>query len=85
MLGHPGWYIGLSIAFVCILLVVICVASILMLARKIGAQAYDVAVALENIGDNTDVLRAVPSVNDMITGVYGAVGAVRATFLEGGK
>lgn len=84
-MGHPGWYIGLAIAFVLIWIVVICVAQILGLARRVSEQAYEVAEALEAIGDNTDVLRAIPNVNDLITGVYGAVGAVRTTFLEGGR
>ena len=84
-MGHPGWYIGFAIAFVLIWVVVICVATILNLARRISLQAIDIADALQETGENTDILQAVPGVTDQITGVYGAVGAVRSTFLEGSR
>lgn len=82
-MGHIAWYLAFFVAFVLILAVVICVASILDLARRISIQARELAVALNATGRNTDVLQAVPGVNTMIGSVYGVVGKIRTRVLEG--
>jgi hypothetical protein len=43
-----GWYIGFGIAILVIGIVVTCVAAILMLARRIGTQAYQIELALDD-------------------------------------
>lgn len=82
-MGSFAWYLGFFVAFTLILVVVICVAAILDLARRISVQARELSVALNATGRNTDVLQAVPSVNSMIGSVYGVVGKVRTRVLEG--
>jgi len=81
-MGSSAWYIGLISGFLLVLAVVICVANILNLARRISVQARELSVALNGTSDNTDVLHLIPSVNEMIGTVYGAVGAVRTNVLE---
>lgn len=82
-MGSAPWYAGLTVAFVLVLVVVICVASILNLARRISVQARELSVSLHETAGNTDVLQVIPSVNEMVVTVYGAIGAVRARVFEG--
>jgi hypothetical protein len=84
-MGGTGWYIGLFIGLAAVFVIVICVANILSLARRISGQARELALTLKQTKENTDVLHALPGVNKMITDVYGAVGLVRSEVLEGGK
>jgi|GEM_PF-6477648 len=84
-MGHPGWYVGLVIAFVLVWVVVICVATILNLARRISVQAREIAVALNAAGRNTEVLQVIPAVNDQVIRVYAGVGGVRAKLFGGGR
>lgn len=84
-MGNPGWYIGLFLGLAAVFAVVICVANILNLARRISGQARELALTLSETKSNTDVLHALPGVNKKITDVYGAVGLVRTKVLEGGK
>lgn len=81
-MGSSAWYIGLVVGFALVLAVVICVANILNLARRISVQARELSVALNATGTNTDVLQVIPSVNELIVTVYGAIGAVRTNVLE---
>lgn len=81
-MGSSGWYIGMIVGFVLVLTVVVCVANILNLARRISVQARELSVALNATGHNTDVLHVIPSVNEMIVTVYGAIRAVRTNVLE---
>ena len=81
-MGSPAWYIGLIVGFALVLAVVICVANLLNLARRISVQARELSVALNATGNNTDVLQVIPSVNELIVTVYGAIGAVRTNVLE---
>ncbi|WP_183097965.1 hypothetical protein [Nocardioides pelophilus] len=84
-MGHPGWYFGLVIAFVLVSVVVICVATILNLARRISVQVREIAVALSATGRNTDILQVIPAVNEQVVQVYAAVSGVRAKFFGGGR
>jgi len=81
-MGSPAWYFGLAVGFSLVLVVVVCVANILNLARRISVQARELSVALNATGNNTDVLHVIPSVNAMIVSVYGSIGAVRTNLLE---
>lgn len=85
MSWHPGWYIGFIVALAAVFVIVICVATILSIARRIAMQARELALALNVTKKNTDVLHALPGVNKQIVDVYGAVGLVRTKVLEGGK
>jgi len=64
-----GWYWGFAIAAVLIAVVVILVADILALARKIGTQALDITGALNDSRENTQPLWEVEKVNDSIRGI----------------
>jgi hypothetical protein len=59
-----GWYIGFVIAILVIAIVVTCVASILVLARRIGEQAIAIEEALDASRVRTLGLWNVANVND---------------------
>lgn len=84
-MGGPVWYIGIVIALALVWVVVICVAVILNLARRISVQARQLAVALNAAAINTDVLQVIPAVNEQVVRVYGGVGGVRAKLLGGAR
>lgn len=58
-----GWYVGLSVAFAIIVVVVAVVASILTLAVRIAGQAPLAAEGLNAVADNTSLIPAVDTVN----------------------
>jgi hypothetical protein len=58
-----GWYVGLSIGFAVIVVLVAVVASILTLAQRISQQAPLAAAGLEAVGRNTSLIPAVHAVN----------------------
>ncbi len=58
-----GWYLGLSIAFAIIVVVVAVVASILTLAQRISQQAPLATAGLEAVAENTSLIPAIPTVN----------------------
>jgi len=58
-----GWYVGLSIGFALIVVVVAVVASILTLAARIAEQAPVAAAGLDGVAENTSLIPAVATVN----------------------
>lgn len=58
-----GWYLGLTIAFAIIVVVVAIVASILTLAARIAEQAPVAAAGLAQVRENTSLIPAVEAVN----------------------
>lgn len=58
-----GWYVGLSLAFAIIVVVVAIVASILTLAARIAEQAPVAAAGLAQVRENTSLIPAVEAVN----------------------
>jgi hypothetical protein len=58
-----GWYVGLSIAFAIIVVVVALVASILTLANRISEQAPLATAGLNAVAENTSLIPAVNTVN----------------------
>lgn len=81
-MGSPAWYIGLIVGAGVVLTVVVCVSTILSLARRISIQARELSLALSATVDNTEVLHVIPSVNDKIVTVYEAIGALRTDVFE---
>lgn len=77
-----GWYVGLAIAGVVITLVVVLVAIILGLARRIGVQAVAIRDALEDSRVNTLPLWDVAHVNDTLRSI--TQGAAQARGALGG-
>jgi hypothetical protein len=62
-----GWYMGLTIAFALIVVVVAVVASILTLAQRISDQAPLAAGGLRAVAENTSHLDALMVTNDAVS------------------
>ena len=73
-----GWYVGLSIAFAIIVVVVALVASILTLAARIAEQAPVAAAGLNAVAENTSLIPAVDTVNQSGMAILRACQAARA-------
>jgi hypothetical protein len=58
-----GWYVGLTIGFAIIVVVVAVVASILTLAGRISQQAPLATAGLNAVAENTSLIPAVHTVN----------------------
>ena len=77
-----GWYVGFAITIVVIAIVVICVAAILALARRINTQAVAIENALEQARVQTLPLWAVGNVNDELNQIVRRAATGRSV-LEG--
>jgi hypothetical protein len=73
-----GWYVGLSIAFVLVVVVVALVASILTLAQRISDQAPLATAGLNAVAENTSLIPAVDTVNASGIAILKACQAARA-------
>ena len=73
-----GWYVGLSIAFAIIVVVVAVVASILTLAERISRQAPLATAGLNAVAENTSLIPAVETVNQSGMAILKACQAARA-------
>jgi len=73
-----GWYVGLSIAFAIIVVVVAVVASILTLAQRISQQAPMATAGLNAVAENTSLIPAVETVNQSGMAILRACQAARA-------
>jgi hypothetical protein len=73
-----GWYLGLTVAFTLIVVVVAVVASILTLAQRISEQAPLAADGLRAVADNTSMIPALDSVNATAVNVLKDCQAARA-------
>ncbi len=77
-----GWYVGYAIAFVVLVVVVILVATILGLARRIGVQALAVIEAIDDGRINTLALWEVDKINGGLREIVRSAEEAR-TALEG--
>lgn len=73
-----GWYVGFAITIVVIAIVVICVASILTLARRIGEQAIEIELGLEEARKRTLPLWNVANVNDELNQIVRRAATARS-------
>jgi len=73
-----GWYMGLSIGFALIVVVVAVVASILTLAQRISEQAPLAAGGLRAVADNTSMIPAIDTVNATAVNILKGCKAARA-------
>lgn len=73
-----GWYVGLSIAFGVIVVLVAVVASILTLAQRIAEQATAATGGLDAVAGNTSSIPALGTVNASGVAVLKACQAARA-------
>lgn len=83
-LSLAGWYVGYTIAAITIAIVVVLVAIILGLARRIGVQADMVTDSLDESRVNTFPMWDVDKVNDALRGARRNAEEARAV-LEGGR
>jgi hypothetical protein len=79
---HPGWYIGYVIAFSLIWIVVVCVAIVLNLARRIAAQSREISMAIHSTAVHTDEMRHVASINSGTGSLTAGLAKVRARLYE---
>ncbi len=73
-----GWYVGLSVAFGVVVVLVAVVASILTLAQRISQQAPTAAAGLEAVAENTSLIPAVHAVNASGIAILNGCRAARA-------
>jgi hypothetical protein len=73
-----GWYLGLTIAFALIVVVVAVVASILTLAQRISEQAPLAAEGLSAVAENTSSIPAIETVNATAVNILKNCQAARA-------
>ena len=73
-----GWYLGLTIAFAVIVVVVAIVASILTLASRIAEQAPLAAEGLQQVKNNTSSIPAVAQINASGMAILSACQKARA-------
>jgi hypothetical protein len=71
------WFVSYAIAGVCITIVVILVAIILTMARRIAVQAKGATDSLEESRVNTLPMWDVANVNEGLTGIVGSAQAAR--------
>lgn len=75
--GYTGWYAGFAIAAAVVVIVVIVVSLILTLAHKIGQQAEQIALGLDDARANTVVLDQIPNLNSTVLTVNRRAAAAR--------
>jgi hypothetical protein len=73
-----GWYIGFALAVLVIAIVVILVAAILTLARRIGEQAMDIEESLNDGRIRTLALWDVANVNDQLNQIVRRAATARS-------
>jgi hypothetical protein len=73
-----GWYVGLTVAFGVIVVLVAVVASILTLAQRIAEQATAATAGLDAVAGNTASIPALGTVNASGVAVLKACQAARA-------
>jgi hypothetical protein len=78
-----GWYVGYVIAAVVITIVVVLVARILFLARKIGTQALAITASLNEGREATQCLWEMEKVNDSIRAIIRGAEEARTTIERG--
>lgn len=72
-----AWYLGLSLGFAAVALVVIVVAVILTLAARIAHQAQEAGPVLEMVREYTDELPTVPKINGSAVAILEAARSAR--------
>jgi hypothetical protein len=75
--ANTGFYVGLSLGFIVVAVVVAIVAMILTQASRIADQASTAAAVLEQVRANTDVLPAVATTNEHAVAILQGASAAR--------
>ena len=74
---YSGWWLGLSLGFAAVAILVVVVAVILTLASRIADSAHAATDALPRVRDQTDALRDVGRVNESAISILRSTRAAR--------
>ncbi len=74
---YTGWWVGLSLGFVAVVILVVVVAVILTLAARIADNAQAATTALPLVRDQTDALQDVGRVNESAISILRSTRAAR--------
>jgi hypothetical protein len=75
--ASTGWYIGLVLGVVVVLVAAAIVITIVLLARRIDAQAKTAVAGVEQVRDQTTELAGVGRINDSGVRILHAARALR--------
>jgi hypothetical protein len=62
--ASSGWYVGMALGIVVILVAAVIVIAIVLLARRIAAQAQTAVGGVEAVRDQTSELGGIARIND---------------------
>jgi len=74
---YTGWWVGLSLGFLAVVILVVVVAVILTLAARIADNAQAATTALPLVRDQTDALQDVGRVNESAISILRSTRAAR--------
>lgn len=74
---YTGWWVGLSLGFLAVVILVVVVAVILTLAARIADNAQAATTALPVVRDQTDALQDVGRVNESAISILRSARAAR--------
>ncbi len=74
---YTGWWVGLSLSFLAVVILVVVVAIILTLAARIADNAQAATTALHLVRDQTDALQDVGRVNESAISILRSTRAAR--------
>ena len=75
--ASTGWYVGLALGVVVVLVAAAIVITIVLLARRIDAQAKTAVAGVEQVRDQTTELAGVGRINDSGVRILHAARALR--------
>lgn len=74
---YTGWWVGLSLSFLAVVILVVVVAIILTLAARIADNAQAGSAALVVVRDQTDALQDVGRINESAISILRSTRAAR--------
>ncbi|MGI8593024.1 MAG: hypothetical protein ACR2ML_01400 [Solirubrobacteraceae bacterium] len=75
--SYTGWWVGLTLGFLVVVVVVLLVSVLLTAASRIADQAGVAGDALESVREQTDALGSVGTVNQSAVAILEAARAAR--------
>lgn len=75
--SHVAWYVGMTLGFLAVAVVVALVAVILTSAMRIAEQTRTATVALDAVAERTASLRGIPRINASAVAILEAARAAR--------
>lgn len=81
--SYTGWWLGLTLGFLVVVVVVLVVAVILTQASRIAEQAAIAGEGLQSVRENTDSLAAVGDLNGSAVAILEAARTARGALTGG--